>query len=97
MTDKRKKRQSPINDGIAIPTFRIEADGRGGKLRVAVVGVVGVKEFSQNGISIVTKRDTLTFSGVGLKLSVFENKTVEIVGEITDVTFSARKRRGREI
>ena len=97
MKYKRKKHPSSINDGIGIPTFRIEADGKGGRLRVAVVGVIGVKEFSQSGISLVTKRDTLMFFGAGLKLSVFENRIVEIVGEITDVKFSARKRRGRDI
>lgn len=94
MTDKRKKRSLCESDRIYVPTYRIEADGRGTKLCVAVIGVIGVREFSPSRINVVTKRESLLISGDDLKMSVFENKTVEICGEVSGITFSSRKRGG---
>ena len=95
MTDKHKKHSVRIGDTVSAPSYRIEADGRGKNLCVAVIGIIGVKEFSQNRINVITKRESLVLCGRELKISVFENKTVEISGEITEISFSARKRGDR--
>lgn len=97
MTDKRKKHSLRTSNSIVVPSYRIEADGRGSKLRIAVIGIIGVKEFSQSRINVITKRESIILLGKELRMSVFENKTVEISGEITDISFSVRKRGERRI
>lgn len=95
MTDKRKKSNVRIAEIPLTPSYRIEADVKGNKLRVAVIGIIGVKEFSQNRINVITKRESLILCGHGLEMSVFENKTVQISGEITEISFFTRKRGDR--
>ena len=94
MTEKDKKGKSHAK-GI-LPTYRIEADGRGRFLAITFVGILTVREFSNTAVSIATKRELISVNGKKLEISVFENKTIEIRGEIDNIRFASQKT-GRSI
>jgi len=75
-----------------IPTYHIEADGRGKNLFLTVSGVTGVKEFSPNDVLVVTKRDEIRVKGELLEISVFESGSIGIGGKVESVSFSDKKR-----
>ena len=78
-----------------LPTFHMEADGRGGSISVLVSGVSGVKSYSQNEILIATKKENVNIAGEHLSISVLELKRVMISGKIDTISFSVNKRSGR--
>ncbi len=91
MTQKKKKEKTPISHKGVLPGFRIEADGRGNFLSVTFIGIASIKEFSNTEINLLTKRELLIVCGKKLEISVFENKTVQIQGEIEEIKFSSAK------
>ena len=97
MTDKLKKHSRCTLGDVSLPSYRIEADVRAGRLRLAVIGIIGVKEFSCERISLITKKEGIVICGKELEMSVFENRTVEITGEVSDISFFVRKRGERRI
>ena len=96
MTDKSKKERVREFGYKISPAFHIEADGGGGLLSVLVSGVVGIGDFSDKEIKLITKRESLKISGDGIKLSVFEQKTVEITGKVENISICLKKRRGEK-
>ena len=80
-----------------LPSFRIDADGSGKRLRVCVIGVIGVREFSECEVTVVTKKESLTLVGENLKITVFESRAVEISGQISGISIDVRKRGERRV
>lgn len=91
MTDKAKKDRRTGTPKI-VPSFRMEADGRGNFISVTFTGILSVKELSDNEIAISTKREFIELSGKKLSITVFENKTVEISGNVESIKFSIKPR-----
>lgn len=91
MTENKKKDKGGKISKYAIPTFRIEADGRGKYLTVTFVGIIAVKAFSDTEINLITKRENFKIQGKSLEMTVFENKTVTVSGIIECMKFSDKK------
>lgn len=91
MTEKKKKEKTGFAPKGILPGFRIEADGRGNFLSVTFIGILSLKEFSSTEIKLLTKRESLIVCGKKLEISVFENKTVQIEGEIEEIKFYSDK------
>lgn len=85
MTRKEKKKSAEKLSPLFIPSFRIEADGRGKYMRVLMSGVVGICELSCENIKLLTRRESLKISGRRLSVSIFEGNTVEISGEVESI------------
>ena len=95
MTEKKKKDKGEKKLKNIIPTFRLEADGRGRNLIVTFVGVLSVKAFSDTEITLATKRESFVLIGKSLELTVFENKTVSVYGAFECIKFLDKKSEGR--
>lgn len=87
----------PNEKGARIfPSFHIEADGRGKSICLFISGVMGIKGFSESEVFVSTKRESITVTGELLEISVLEAKRVGITGKISGISFSERKRGGRQ-
>ena len=85
------RRDKNVGEGL-IPSFHIEADGRGKSISLLISGVVGIKALSPLEILIATKREKIGISGNALELSVLEAKRVLINGRIDAISFFDRKK-----
>lgn len=93
----KKSFLAPCRDALdsrLVPSFHLEADGRGRSASVMISGVVGVRELSDREISIVTRSETFVVRGELLCVSVLESNRIRIVGVIDSISFSKRKRSG---
>ena len=81
-SDFLKERLSHLSEG-----YRIEGDGRRGFLRLSVIGVIGITELDGGTVRLFTQREAMEIKGERLTVSVFENKVLEISGNIRDLHF----------
>ena len=58
---------------------------------VVILGVLGVEELTGTSAVILSHSGRVRFVGEGLTLSVFSERTVEVIGKITGVEFSYGK------
>ena len=83
MTIEGKKKLRAIRAFSAISSpFHIEVDKVGRFISVMVSGVLGVEEFSDSEVLLCVSGMKIKMAGRGLCLTVYENKTIEIVGKI---------------
>ena len=71
--------------------FFMNAERAGRGMRMSLGAVVAVSELSPEKITLVSHGGRIRVSGTGLRLSVFEGRGVEIVGEISEVGFAYAK------
>ncbi len=67
--------------------FHIEIDRSKDGLSLSVAGVYSIVDFSEENVILRVKKGRVLVSGTGLSIAVYENKTVEISGRITEVKF----------
>ena len=86
MTVKNKISSTDFSVGNTIRTpFRCELDGGRGGMSVILYGIISIKDFSGDEVLMRTSGFNIRISGVGLTLSVYENKSVEIYGKILNM------------
>ena len=73
--------------------FHIEADRVVGGISMLISGVLGVNEFSDTSVLLKLRGMYIRINGSSLCLTVYENKTVEIVGNILLTEYSNDKTR----
>ena len=71
--------------------YRIDGEGRGAFMRLTVVGVIGITELDGGTVRLFTEREAMEIKGDRLTVSVFENKALEISGNISDLHFLCAK------
>ena len=69
----------------ALSEFNIEVTRKGIGVSVVISGAVGISELDEERVGIVTHKARVIISGSKLSLSVFEGRTVEIVGRVLGV------------
>lgn len=77
------------------PGYRIDVEGHGSFLRLSVVGVIGICELNEDTIKLFTQREALEIQGQKLSVSVFDNKVLEISGNISNLHFLCGKESAR--
>lgn len=88
MTFARKNgRKDKDEKGSRRPApYHIEIMKSGKRVTAVVSGVMAVSDFSPAQVALVSHGGKIKFSGEGLSLSVFENKTVEITGRVENIS-----------
>ena len=92
MTDD-KKRRALAEQIIMGCSSGLSLEIRKTKLGAGVLlsGVIGISELTDSSITVLSHFGRVHFSGECLVLSVFSERTVEIIGKITGVEFSYGK------
>lgn len=86
MTQNKKRYGiGAILSSIKLASFNIEI--KKGKLGgvMVVTGIIGVAEFSEERVVLISHGGRLTVLGEGLGISTLENRTVEVFGKIMQV------------
>lgn len=78
-----------IHSGLS--TFHLEADRSAMGLRITLSGIIGIKDFTSEGILLSSHAGRIFISGEKLKLEIYENKIVEICGLIGEISFGKNK------
>ena len=80
MTRNNQKRQQPPGS-----PFHIEVDRTHGGIAVLVTGVRAIRELTENTTLFRLKGGFIRISGAGITVTVYENRTVEVVGGVTRI------------
>ena len=83
-TDKNNPKLFPK---ILPGDFHIELDRTTRGLSLSCSGVQGITEFSENEVNIRLSEFSVLICGSKLLITVFEEKSIEILGKITEVKF----------
>ena len=78
-------------DTLINPPFHIEAYRSSQGLCITVSGIVGLSEYSDAYIELLSHGGRICFSGKLIRLKLLESGSVEIVGKITEVMFKYGK------
>ena len=82
-----KNKRIPISALNSLPSFHMEVDKTVGGISLACNGVKGINEFSENEVELKLCGFFLRIKGKKLRVSVFEESFVEIIGSIAEVSF----------
>ena len=86
MTEKNKiSSQRAAAPAVLRTPFRCEYDGGRNGMSVLLYGIISIKDFSGEEVLMRASGFFIKISGLGLTLSVYENKSVEIFGKILNM------------
>ena len=85
MIKKERKEGTPRGD------FYLSCERSLGGLSLLVGGIIGVSELDGGRTELLSHSGRIIVSGRGLKLTVFENKSIEIKGRIEGINFAYGK------
>lgn len=73
------------------PSFSLEASRVGRGVSLAISGVIGISDYSESEILLKSHGGKIRVFGQRLMLSIYEDKTAEIVGRIEEISFGYGK------
>ena len=85
--EKNSSREGFLNLQKIQPGFHMEADKIGNSLSISIMGVISILDFSEICALLKMRKGKIKISGSELSVTVYENKTVEIIGKIGMVEF----------
>ena len=85
MIRKRREEVTPHGD------FYLSCERCIGGLSLLVGGIIGVSELTDGRTELLSHSGRIIVSGKDLKLTVFENKSIEIKGRIEGINFAYGK------
>lgn len=74
-----------------LSTFRMEANRSTKGLSILLSGIIGVSEFSDEMITLLSHGGRIIIQGKKLFISVYESGSVEIVGKVMEIVFKYGK------
>ena len=81
-----QKSKKPQSEKIKLPPkFYLEIIGEG-CLRCYLCGALGIRELSDERIGIILKNGAVNVEGKRLKLSIYDNNSLEIEGNIDNIS-----------
>ena len=87
MTEKNKERKKYPGVPSGLSAFHLEANRNSGGMSVILSGIIGISDFSDSSIELLSHGGRICVTGKQLFISVYENNTLEIVGRIGEITF----------
>ena len=75
----------------ALSSFHLEADRSTKGMSVILSGVIGISDFSDSSIHLLSHGGRIVVNGQKLFICVYENNGVEIVGKVEGVVFKYGK------
>lgn len=92
MTNKEKTTPSAYSKiAAALSSFHMEADRSTKGMSVILSGVIGISNFSDSSIHLLSHGGRIVVNGQKLFICVYENNSVEIVGKVEGVVFKYGK------
>ena len=93
MTEKGKG-IADVGKSIAssLSSFHMEADRYGGGMALVLSGIIGISDFSDSFIHLLSHSCRINVKGSALFIRVYESGRVEIVGHIEGIVFSYGKK-----
>ncbi len=90
---KREKGEAIKTKGIpsGLSSFHLEADRSTKGMSVILSGIIGISDFSDNSIHLLSHGGRIIVNGKKLFICVYENSSVEIVGRVEGVIFKYGK------
>lgn len=89
---KKEKKSEPSNEILsALSSFHLEANRHGGGMSLVLSGVIGVSDFTDEVITLLSHRGRVCVKGSKLFISLYENHCIEIEGRINEITFNYGK------
>jgi hypothetical protein len=88
----QKREKKPIDKEIEkrekLPVlFHLELDRLVSDMSVSLMGVLSIIDLCDSSVILKMRRGKVRVRGEGLSVSVYENKTVEIIGKVFSVEF----------
>ena len=74
-----------------LSSFHLEIDRASSGLRVTATGIIGINDFDDEGILLLSHGGRIFISGHGLNIEIYENKIIEITGMIGEISFGKTK------
>ncbi len=84
----KKKKDETAAPKKQAPRFHMEMEGGLGGISLLACGVRQIEEYSDEALTLKITGGRMHLKGLGLCLTVFENKTVEVRGRLLEVSFS---------
>lgn len=91
MINKRKKVREKAPSLSEISSFHLEADRCRKGMAVVLCGIIGISDFSDSFILLLSHSGRIAVTGKRLFISVFEGGSVEIVGRVEGIQFKYGK------
>lgn len=89
---KRKKQTKQMPEMLsALSSFHLEANRNGGGMSLVLSGIIGVSDFSDELITLLSHGGRILVYGSKLFISLYENNSVEIEGKVSGITFNYGK------
>ncbi len=85
---KKKKEERDDTKRKCAPRFHMEAESGIFGMSVQIIAVRHIEEYCREKITLKIPGGRMDLLGQGLYLTVFENKTVEVRGKLSEVCFS---------
>lgn len=73
------------------PSFGLEASRTIGGISITLSGVIGISDYSESEITLKSHGGKIILRGRRLMLSIYEDKTAEILGRIEEICFNYGK------
>ncbi len=82
------KEQHPVN---SLSSFHLEADRSSKGMSLMLSGIIGISDFSDSFILMLSHGGRILVNGKNLFIGVYENNTVEIQGKVEGIVFKYGK------
>ena len=91
MTDKNGQKEKSVGAPSGLSGFHLEANRSTRGLSLFLSGIIGISDFSDSYIRLLSHGGRITVNGKRLFINVYENNSVEIVGRVEEIVFSYGK------
>ena len=92
MTDKNKPTtKSRPSLQSALSSFHLEADRGARGMSIILSGIIGISDFSDTFIHLLSHGGRIAVNGSRLFINVYENHNLEIVGKVEGIIFTYGK------
>nr|MBE6545501.1 hypothetical protein [Oscillospiraceae bacterium] len=91
MTDKNGQTKKNVGAPSGLTPFHLEANRSTRGLSLFLSGIIGISDFSDDYIRLMSHGGRILVNGKRLFINVYENNSVEIVGRVEEIVFSYGK------